>query len=117
MLTRQEAIKACMSLNGAYEDYPFDDPNWTIMRHHGNRKMFAAIYERQGHIWLNLKADPMWGDLWKQNWAAVVPAYHMNKQHWISVILDRSMTDEEIFRLICDSHALTAPKAKRKNRE
>ena len=52
----------------------------------------------------------MWGDLWKQNWPAVVPAYHMNKQHWISVILDGSMTEEEVFRLICDSHALTAPR-------
>ena len=111
MLTRQEAIKACMTLPGAYEDYPFDDPNWTIMRHHGNRKMFAAIYARQGHIWLNLKADPMWGDLWKQNWPAVVPAYHMNKQHWISVLLPDAPDDVIEFLTNC---SFEATRSKRK---
>ena len=70
LTTRQDAVKACLQLQGAYEDYPFEDPNWTIMRHRGNRKMFAAIYARQGHIWLNLKAEPMWGDLWKSTWPA-----------------------------------------------
>ena len=53
----------------------------------------------------------MWGDLWKSTWTAVIPAYHMNKQHWISVILDGTMAEEDVLRLIADSHALTAPKA------
>ena len=55
MLTRKEAIAACMTLPDAYEDYPFDD-TWTVMRHQTNKKMFAAIYEREGRIWINVKA-------------------------------------------------------------
>ena len=110
MLTRKEAIAACMTLPDAYEDYPFGDDTWTVMRHQTNRKMFAAIYERQGRIWINVKAEPNWGDFWKTVYPAVVPAYHMNKLHWISIILDGSMTDQDIFHLIDDSYRLTLPK-------
>ncbi len=45
-------------LEDAYEDYPFDDANWTIMRHRRGDKIFAMIFERAGHIWLNLKETP-----------------------------------------------------------
>ena len=112
MTTRQEAIAACLSLPDAYEDYPFDG-NWAVMRHQTNKKMFAAVFEREGRIWINVKAEPGWGEFWKSVYPAVVPAYHMNKQHWISVILDGSMTGEEILHLIDDSYRLTAPHPKR----
>lgn len=113
MTTREDAIQACLSLPFVYEDYPFHDPNWTVMRHRENQKLFAAIYQREGRIWMNLKAEPLAGDLWRQLYPAVVPAYHMNKKHWISVILDGSLDDGIIRRLIQDSFALTAPKKQR----
>lgn len=116
MLTRKEVIESCLRFEDAYEDYPFHDPNWTVMRHKSNNKMFAAICERLGHIWISLKAEPMTGDFWKSVFPAVVPAYHMNKEHWISVILDGSMTDDEINPLIEDSFLLTAPKKPKKNK-
>ena len=97
-MTRREAIDACRSLPDAYEDYPFDG-NWAVMRHQTNRKMFAAVYDHDGRVWINVKAEP---------------AYHMNKQHWISIILDGSMTGEEVFHLIDDSYRLTAPGTKRR---
>ena len=112
-MTRREAIDACLSLPDAYEDYPFDG-NWAVMRHQTNRKMFAAIYDHEGRVWINVKAEPGWADFWKSVYPAVVPAYHMNKQHWISIILDGSMTGEEVFHLIDDSYRLTAPGAKRR---
>ena len=110
MLDRKDAIKVCLRFEDAYEDYPFKDLSWTIMRHKSNNKMFAAICERLGHIWINLKAEPMTGEFWRNVFPAVVPAYHMNKEHWISVILDGTMTDEEIIPLIEDSFFLTLPK-------
>lgn len=108
MITRKEAIAACLRLPDAYEDYPFGDANWAVMRHQTNRKVFAAIYDHEGRVWMNVKAEPGWADFWKTVYPAVVPAYHMNKLHWISVILDGSMRDEEIFHLIDDSYRLTA---------
>ena len=114
MLTRAEAIAACLSLPDSYEDYPFGDPNWTIMRRQTNRRMFAAIFEREGRIWINVKAEPGWGDFFRSVYPAVVPAYHMNKLHWISIILDGSMTDAEILPLIDDSYRLVGPRPQRR---
>lgn len=107
MQTRQEAIDFCMTLKNVYEDYPFHDFNWTVMRHKENRKMFAAIYEHRGNIWLNVKCDPNITYMWRSSFEAVVPAYHMNKEHWNSVILDGSVPDEEIKVMIGDSYDLT----------
>lgn len=117
MRTRQEAISACLSLPDAYEDYPFDDGNWSCMRHRSNRKIFALIFEREGQIWISVKNDPAWGDFWRREFASIVPAYHMNKLHWSSIILDGSVQEDVIEKLIRDSYDLTAPKRVRKYTE
>lgn len=114
MRSRQDAIAACLRLPDSYEDYPFDDPNWTAVRHAGNKKTFAFIFERNGKIWMNVKAEPLKADFWRDAYSAVVPAYHMNKRHWISIILDGSMDDADICALIEDSHALTSPPLQKK---
>ena len=110
-LNRADLIALCGRLPDSYEDYPFDDPNWTVMRHRTNRRSYALIFERQGRLWVNVKAEPAWGDFWKQTYPAVVPAYHMNKRHWIGIVLDGSMTADQIFDLIAESYRLTAPRA------
>ena len=107
MTTRQEAIAACLQLPDVYEDYPFDDFNWTAIRHRANQKIFAMIFERENHIWINVKAQPMWVDFWRRTFSAVVPAYHMNKTHWLTIILDHGVETEEIFKLLDWSYDLT----------
>ncbi|MBE7062676.1 MAG: MmcQ/YjbR family DNA-binding protein [Ruminococcaceae bacterium] len=114
MRTRQEVIDFCLSFNDTYEDYPFHDVNWTIMRHKGNQKMFAAIYERMGNIWINVKCDPDFTYIWRSTYAAVIPAYHMNKWHWNSIILDGTVPTGEIKNMIGNSYELTKPKRKGK---
>lgn len=114
--TRTRAIDLCRRLPDCYEDYPFHDPNWTVMRHKTNRKTFALIFEHQSRLWVNVKAEPAWGDFWKETYPAVVPAYHMNKRHWIGIILDGSMTEEQVFTCIAESYALTAPKRRTSSR-
>ncbi len=69
MRTRQDVIDFCLSLDDTYEDYPFHDFNWTVMRHKSNKKMFAAICERMGNIWVNVKCDPNLTHMW---WSALL---------------------------------------------
>ena len=107
-------MAACLRHTDVFEDYPFDDPNWTCMRRKTNRKIFAAIFERDGKIWINLKAEPMRAEFWRAAYPAVLPGYHMNKRHWISVILDGSMSDDEILPLIEDSYELTFDRRSRR---
>lgn len=106
MTKREEVIKYCKTLPNVYEDYPFRDDNWTCMRIRGNKRIFAAVYERQERIWVNVKVDPQWRDFWRNTYEAVVPAYHMNKEHWSSLILDGTIPAEEIKRMIGESYDL-----------
>lgn len=112
MRTRDEVIRASLQMGEVYADKPFHDDNWTAMRHVGNRKTFAFIFEREGNIWINVKARPAAAEFWRQVFSAVIPAYHMNKTHWISVILDGSMEEKDVRGLIEDSFCLTRPKQK-----
>ena len=110
MRTRQEAIDFCLSLSGVYEDYPFHDSNWAVMRHKDNKKMFAAVFEHMGNVWINVKCNPNLAYMWRNNFKSVVPAYHMNKTHWNSMILDGTVPNDEIKNMIADSYELTKSK-------
>ncbi|MBO5199348.1 MAG: MmcQ/YjbR family DNA-binding protein [Lachnospiraceae bacterium] len=107
MKERQDAIAYCLTLPEVYEDYPFHDPNWCVIRHRENKKVFAWIFEREGHIWINVKCDPEWREVWRSTYASVQPAYHLNKTWWNSIILDGSIPEEEIRRMIWESYDLT----------
>lgn len=72
----------------------------------------SCIYERMDQIWINVKCDPAWRDFWRSAFKAIVPAYHMNKEHWNSIILDGTIPQEDIERLILESYELTKPKKK-----
>ena len=99
MTTREEAIHACLIDSSVYPDTPFHDANWTIIRHQENQKMFAAVYQRKGQTWMNVKVEPLTGDFLRQT-------------HWISLILDGSLEDSMIQDLIWRSYLLTAPRRK-----
>lgn len=107
MKTRGEVIAFCSTFKNAFEDYPFKDPNWTVMRHRENRKVFAWIFEREGRIWVNVKCDPQWRDFFRNAFSSVVPAYHLNKTYWNSIILDGTVPEAEIRRMIGESYDLT----------
>lgn len=106
MKTRKEAIQYCKTLPDVYEDYPFHDENWTVMRIRKSKKCFAYIFEREDRIWINVKCSPEWIGVWREAFAGVVPGFHMNKEHWNSIILDGSVPDREIKRMIAESYDL-----------
>jgi len=117
-MTRRELIECCLTFPGAYEDYPFDnisDPGaWTVMRHRTNKKSFALIFERGGRLCVNLKCDPREADFLRQVYKGVTPAYHMNKEHWNTVMIGADVSEEEIVRQIGHSHDLIKPKETRR---
>lgn len=106
MKERQEVIDFCLEFPHSFEDYPFDDLNWTVMRRKDTKKGFAWIFKREGKIWVNVKVKPDWAMFWRDNYKSVIPAYHMNKTHWNSVILDGTVPDSEIKMMISESFEL-----------
>ena len=106
MKTREEALSYGLSFPDTYQEAPFHDINWQLVRVKKSRKAFLWTYEKDGFINLNLKVDPQWRDLWRKTYAAVLPAYHQNKEHWNTVVLDGSIPDDVIKRMISESYDL-----------
>lgn len=110
-LTRDELASLCLAFPGAYEDDPFHDPNWTVIRHQANQKIFAMIYERGGRLCVNLKCEPMHAQLLRSVYEGVAPGFHMNKAHWNTVWPDADVPPDELHAMIRESYARTRPKA------
>ena len=111
MRTREEALEFGLSLPDTYQDAPFHDDNWQLVRVKGSGKAFLWTYERNGFINLNVKVSPEWRDLWRDIYAAVVPGWHQNKENWNTIILDGSIPTDEIKRMIAESYDLVADSA------
>lgn len=106
MITREEALKFGLSFPDVYEERPFHDPSWQLVRVKGSKKAFLWIYERNGYDNLNVKADPEWRDFWRSAYSSVIAGYHQNKEHWNTIILDGTIPDKEIRRMISESYDL-----------
>ncbi|MGG7048566.1 MULTISPECIES: MmcQ/YjbR family DNA-binding protein [unclassified Campylobacter] len=96
-------------------------PGYMVFRHRHNERWFGVlmslktknlkdkslIFARDKNITLiNLKLEPGLVALMLDN-RHFLPAYHMNKRHWISVVIDEETPLEEVFDLIDDSYKLT----------
>lgn len=108
MTTREQALQYGLSFPDTYQDAPFHDDNWQLVRYRGNKKAFLWTYERDGVINLNVKADPAKAYFWREVYAAVLPGYHQNKAHWNTIILDGSIPDKDIKLMIAESYDLVS---------
>ena len=81
------------------------------MRHFGNKRVFAFISERNG-LFVNLKCDPTEADFLRRTFKSVTPAYHMNKTHWNTVVINGDVPIGLLREMIKSSYNLTKPKKK-----
>ena len=108
MKTREEVIAFGLSFEDAYQDAPFHDANWQLVRYKGNKKAFLWTYEKDGYINLNVKVVPEKAIFWRQIYRSVIPGYHQNKDHWNTVILDGSIPDKDVKLMIAESYDLVS---------
>lgn len=112
---------------GADEEYLWQRyPNYCVFRRTDNKKWFALIadvpkeklgLDGEGIVnVLNVKLDPILVDSLKRS-AGFLPAYHMNKATWITVLPDGAVPDEQIKILLDMSFEITAPKTKNERKE
>lgn len=122
-MIKQDFLKYCLSTYGMSPDYPFDEDFETaVLRHTDNRKWYAIVMRVPRHKFgfdsdevidvVNLKLPTeMFGSFGAPD--GVYPAYHMNKLHWISVLLPDAPEDVVQF-LVNVSFEATKDKQKRK---
>lgn len=93
-----------------------NDPNSAVLRNKANQKWYAIIMkvkkeslrmDGSGSVWvMNVKCDPMMIGSFI-NRRGFLPAYHMNKEHWISIVIDDlSIYVEEILNLLDMSYEI-----------
>jgi O-6-methylguanine DNA methyltransferase len=104
MNTRNEALEYGLSFPNTYKEAPFHDENWQLVRVKGNKKAFLWTYERNGYINLNVKVNPEWRDFWRSTYKSVIPGWHQNKEHWNTIIMDGTIPDDDIKRMIAESY-------------
>lgn len=97
-------------------------PNYAVFRQNASRKWFAAVMDVAKKSLdmtgdgtadvMDVRCGPVLvGSLLAQD--GFLPAYHMSKSSWISVLLDETLPDEQIFPLIELSYDSVAPKRKK----
>lgn len=106
MKTREEILAYGLTFADTYVDTPFSDTNWQLVRVKQSKKAFLWTYEKDGFLNLNVKADPEWRDFWRSTYKSVIPGYHQNKEHWNTIILDGSIPNEDVKRMIAESYDL-----------
>lgn len=120
-MTKDEVKGYALSLENTVCDMPFsEDFETTVLRHSDSKKWFGLLFSApaekvgagsDGEVEiLNLKCDPMLSYGLCEKYRGIVPAYHMNKYHWISVVLQSDVTDDDIKSLISLSYHLTEGK-------
>ena len=122
-MTKQQFFSHCLSTYTTSPDYPFDEDFETaVLRHANNRKWYAIVMRVSRRKFgfgsdevidvVNLKLPTeMFGSFGAAD--GVYPAYHMNKLHWVSVLLPDSPDDIVEF-LLNVSFEATKSKSKKK---
>ena len=106
-MNETEAKDYLASMPGAYLDYPFG-PGTAVYRA-ANDKLFALIAEGSEPLRISLKCDPNLAELLRDKYESVLPGYHLNKRHWITVIVTGQLTDDDIRDLARHSFELVKP--------
>ncbi|MBR3720782.1 MAG: MmcQ/YjbR family DNA-binding protein [Clostridia bacterium] len=107
-MNRDEIIKYCLELPNVYEDYPFPKDNISVtMKHKNNNKWFALIMRIKGEEYLNIKTNPEYSELLRKAYDYIIPAYHMNKEHWNTIILSDKCDKKLVEELLVLSYELT----------
>ena len=90
--------KACVT-----EWFPFDQDTLVIKV---CGKIFAIVSLEKTPLWISLKCDPTWAIELREAYKSVQPGYHLNKQHWNSVVLDSSIPLDVVRKMIDMSYDL-----------
>ena len=118
MTDKQFVLEYISTCAGASYDCPFEeDFDTTVLRHTDTKKWFGIIMSVSGDKVgradasaldvMNLKSNPEDSLVLFELYPEIIPAYHMNKRHWISVILNDTVPMEFCEILIQKSYDLT----------
>ena len=109
-MTPNALVDLCLSLPQAVETFPFG-PETSVFKTSGNGKIFALSALASETLAVSLKCDPEESRALREEFPQWIrPGYHLNKKHWITIVLDGHVPDDLVEQLVRDSHALVRPR-------
>ena len=97
------AHEVAQELPGSELMNPFG-PDWDVYKVRG--KVFALLTASAGPQMLTVKADPEDGEALRLQYADVVPGYHMNKRHWVTLTPGASLDAGLVREVVTISYLL-----------
>jgi predicted DNA-binding protein (MmcQ/YjbR family) len=95
--------KYCLEKKSATESFPFGEAT-LVFKVSG--KMFLLMGLDNIPLEFNVKCDPEKAEELRESYSSVIPAWHMNKKHWNTIILNGQLSAKQIREMIDDSYAL-----------
>lgn len=112
-MTLHQFREHCVKKEGFSEDFPFDK-NTLAFRVGG--KIFALM-DSDLFISVNLKCDPERAIELRERYPGITGGYHMNKQHWNTILTDGSVPGKLLLELADHSYDLIRASLTKKQRE
>lgn len=109
----EEIREYCLTLKETSESFPFDES--TLVFKVGS-KMFALLSLEQPFS-MNLKCEPELAIQLREEYTFVLPGYHMNKQHWNTIIELEQVPQRLLFEMIHRSYNLVIKSLTKRERE
>jgi len=109
----EEISEYCNSKKGVTEEFPFDEET-LVFKVMG--KMFALIPLERIPFQINLKCDPEQAIELREIYSSVQPGYHMNKQHWNTIMIDGRLKKNLVLEWIDHSYDLVVEGLKKSDR-
>ena len=99
----EELREYCLSLKGVTEGFPFGEST-LVFKVMGKVFCLAGIDDHP--VSCNVKCNPETAIELREMYSGVIPGYHMNKQHWNTIVFDGSFEDGLGRQWILDSYNL-----------
>ena len=107
MIKREEILKYIKENYNTNPEYLWKDKPDAVFRHKSDKKWFALIMNVNNEEYLNVKTEPNYSDLLRNSYDYIIPAYHMNKEHWNTIIISKNIDRALVYELIDQSYELT----------
>jgi len=104
-MTLDRLLDHCLSKPDVEETFPFG-PDVLVLKAKG--KIFLLISLNSYPVQFNAKCDPERAILLREEYASIIPGYHMNKKHWNTIILDGTIPSSLILELVDHSYDLVS---------
>jgi predicted DNA-binding protein (MmcQ/YjbR family) len=96
----------CLTMPTAEETFPFG-PETSVFKVNGKIFAISALAKPEPDV--SVKCEPALAEQLRGAYEAIVPGYHLNKRHWITVTLNADVPDQQVRDLIEDSYDLVKP--------